>query len=114
MSNDDGIQQSDESPPDGDGRSSIEQLKQRVGIYRLNAHDWWLAINLQEAIADAATSMGLNSEDIVDELHPPYRLNELASWTMTVKTGHEVLTFKEAMNRYLEAGGAVPARFATT
>lgn len=101
---------SDEAQPSGNAAEEMAS----VSAFRINAHEWWVAHSLDEALAAAASMHGVPEAEVVDELCPPYRLSEHELNTTLINQGGLTLPLTIVLSQMVRDGVKLPALFATT
>jgi hypothetical protein len=86
----------------------------QINIYKLNKFEWWAAQSLQDALDGAATHWSIPVEEILDELEPPFQLQELTLWQNHLIVNGNAVPFKLQLQSLIENGVAFPQLFGTT
>lgn len=85
-----------------------------IKIFKLNDCDWYAANTLEEAIAQCAEDTGIPKEEVADDAYEvgDHHLDELIF--KDEDRPDEEITFRQELQRMIDAGTKFPAMFAST
>jgi hypothetical protein len=87
--------------------------EEKVKVFKLNDCDFWAAKNLPEAIADAASCMGLEQEEVADGARE-LTAAEMEEYDFVDENGQRLSSFQEQLEALVKNKVRFPCGFAST